>query len=66
MLSLLKYLSASGTVSPSTAEVDNRKIMSWEEQRREIWTQGEKRINVKELLRLTEETLFFSRAGKAA
>jgi len=48
MLSLLKYISALGTVSSSTAEVDNRKAMSWDEQRGELWTPGEKGINFKE------------------
>lgn len=48
MLSLLKYISALATVSLSTAEVDNRKIVSWDEQTAELWTLEEKGINIKE------------------
>lgn len=60
MLSLLKCVSAPGTVSPHPAEVDNKKIRSWDEQRGVLWTLGEKGIKVKESRRLTEETLLSS------
>lgn len=53
------------TVSPSTVEMDKRRLRSWGQQRGKLWTTREKEINIKESHRLNEETLIFSlRLGK--